>query len=252
MEAPKPGAASGPFLAALGFLTRVPVAVEKFDLSRAYGAFAVVGVWIGAVAAIIYGLALQSGVPPLTGAFLAISAAVLMTGGLHEDGLADFADALGARGGRDKALEIMRDSRIGSYGVLALLLITGMRVSALSGLDLWQGLAGLVSAAALSRAALPVIAYFMAPARSDGLGAGAGRPTGAAVMVAVLSGLLAAACIANMGVWIAAVGGGVLGAAMVAILAKRRLGGYTGDVLGAAQQVAEAGALTAMVAAWTL
>lgn len=228
---------------AVAFLTRLPVrfatAHERSTLADAAWSFPLVGVLVGGLGATVYVASLAVGLVPWLGATLAILAQILLIGGLHEDGLADSADSLG---GRDRArrLEIMRDSRIGSYGVLALILSLSIRIGGVAAIgDPWTGAAILVLAAALSRAAMALAMRLLAPARSDGLGADAGR----AAWRSILTGWLIACVIGLPPLGLEVVGlvaiATVLGACMTIELARRRLGGQTGDVLGAIQQVAE-------------
>jgi adenosylcobinamide-GDP ribazoletransferase len=234
--------------AALQFLTRLPVPGkvpwQTGALAAAAPWFPLVGALVGALAAAAFALASWLGLPALLAALLAVTMQILATGALHEDGLADLADGLG--GGRDagERLAIMRDPRLGSCGVLALLLVTLARILALAALAA-PGLvaAALIAAGSASRAALPALMAALPPARADGLAAGAGRPhplrAAAAGAIAVLAAfLLLPPGLATQG--LAAASAALLG---VVLLARRRLGGYTGDVLGAAQQLAETGFL---------
>lgn len=233
---------------ALVWLTRLPVGrclpETPPPLAAAAWAFPLVGVVLGAGAGLVLALAAGLGLPPLACALLALAAGMALTGALHEDGLADFADGCGARD-RARALEIMRDSRIGSYGTIALLLSLGLRAAALAALAPGQGVLALIGAAALSRAGMAAALAFLPPARPDGLGRGAGRPTGAAVAVGLL--IAALALVPAGGVLPALFACGLVQYAL-ARLALRRLGGQTGDVLGAVQQVGEIAALLALAA----
>lgn len=225
---------------ALGFLTRLPLG-RRLDplpsLAASVWAFPLAGLAAAAPAALILWL-----VPGVLGALLAVAAMIWLTGALHEDGLADFADGMG---GRDAArrLEIMRDSRIGSYGALTLVLVTALRVAALA---LNPAAAGaLLAGAAASRAGMGVLMR-MAPARAGGLGAGAGRPGWSALGVGcAAAGIFA---VLALGWWQAAVALAALAVAqtVIAVQARARLGGQTGDVLGAAQQAGEVAALVAL------
>ncbi|CAM3145312.1 adenosylcobinamide-GDP ribazoletransferase [Paracoccus nototheniae] len=229
-------------LLALVFLTRLPLGrflpPTILPLSQAAWAFPLAGLLIGALA----GLPLWLAGPGLLPAALAVAGAVWLTGALHEDALADFADA---GGGRDRAarLAIMRDSTIGSYGAAALTLTLLIRVAALAAL----GPLALIGAAAVGRVAPVVLMRSLPAARADGLGQGAGRPSGRAVAVAGLIGLLALGLTAPgiAGAGLALI---LVGAAIVAVSRRacRLLGGQTGDVLGAATLLAETAALTGM------
>ena len=259
---------------ALTFLTRLPLRLEVEGpvtpdrLAGSLRVYPLVGAAIGAAAALVLAVALAAGLPSMPAAGLALAAQMAFTGALHEDGLADVADGFG--GGRDRAakLAIMRDSRIGTFGVLALVVSVLLRTGALAaiaapaneiggGLDsALLGLAALVAAGALSRAVLPLIMRALKPARNDGLGASHGRPhpgaCGLAVGSALAIALLALGPVteAATGVATALVAAVVaaLAAASCAALAHRHIAGYTGDVLGAAQQMAETAALLAIAA----
>jgi adenosylcobinamide-GDP ribazoletransferase len=176
-------------------------------------------------------------VPLPLAAVLALLAATLATGALHEDGLADLCDGFG--GGRDRArrLEIMRDSRIGSYGALALGFAVLIRVLALSSLSGSTGTLALIGLSAVSRAPLPLALWLMPPARHDGLGR-------AAAGVGARRSLLAAGF--GLGFFALCLPGALFALPVMALaafglarLAMARIGGQTGDVLGAMQVVTE-------------
>jgi adenosylcobinamide-GDP ribazoletransferase len=248
-DAPAEGILSELRLAA-AFLTRLPLPcppVSEGALARSMRAFPVVGALIGLAGAALYGL-LHGALPPFLAATVAVAGMVWLTGALHEDGLADVADGFGGGRDRERKLEIMRDSRIGSYGVLALVFAAALRVGAVAAQGDWAAAgAALIAAGAVSRGLLPGAMALMDPARADGLAAGAGKPDEGTALTALGFGLLAA--VACLGI-----GGGVLAcllaavaAAVVGVLAARQIGGHTGDVLGAMQQAAEAAVLIAAV-----
>jgi adenosylcobinamide-GDP ribazoletransferase len=248
-------------VAATRFLTRVPVprllagrAVPadhpNHGLTRGLRAFPLVGALIGLVGALVYWLAAMFDLSPLAGALLAIGATVCLTGGLHEDGLADCADGFGGGRDRETKLAIMRDSRIGSYGVLALVLGIGLRVAALADLTPSDGAAALIAAHAASRAAMPLLMALLEPARPDGLAASLGRPSELVLAQAVILGVLLCALMTGPFAGIAALSFAALVLAGLESLARRQIGGYTGDVLGAAQQVTEIAILIALSAIW--
>ena len=179
---------------------------------------------------------------------LAVAAQILLTGGLHEDGLADLADGLGGRTRADK-LGIMRDPRLGSFGALALILALLARIAALAALaEPLLVASALIAAGAASRAGLPALLASLAPARDDGLAADAGRPHPLRAAAGIAIATLLAVVVLAPSVAV----GGLIGAAgallSVAILARRQIGGHTGDVLGAAQQLAELGFLLGALA----
>jgi len=229
---------------ALVFLTRLPVRpagpIGLRDLAGSVHLFPVVGALLGLAGALAALGAAILGVPQLPAAALAVAVVVLLSGALHEDGMADTFDALGAGEDRERALRIMRDSRIGSWGAAALCLSLILRTAALAAAPSIAALAAaLVAAAAVSRAAMPVVMFFQPSARADGLAAEAGRPerervlTGLAVAV-----VLALVLLPPFPALLALLGAGAV-AALTAQRLGRRFGGCTGDTLGAVQQVAE-------------
>ena len=241
----------------IAFYTRVPMrqtaAVSGADLGRAIWCSPIVGALIGLCGALVYWIAVRLKVPPMPAAALAVGAVLLLTGALHEDGLADTADGFGGGDTRERKLEIMRDSRIGTYGVCALAMSFLIRVGALTELSqvarasviMWA----LVAAHAASRALLAPLMLIVVPARSDGLAATAGQPPGARVAVACVLGLI----VLLLGLGFKA---GLLtlllmlaAAIVFAWISLRQIGGQTGDVLGAQQQVAECLVLVCAAAA---
>lgn len=230
---------------AFGLLTRLPLGGAGRGAAGCW-AWPVAGAVVGALATLAGWGALALGFPPGWAAALVLAVQAMLTGGLHEDGLADTFDGL--MGGRDPArrLDIMRDSRIGSFGALALVLVTLARWSALV-LVLPVAPSAVIGVAALSRAGLPVLMAALPPARPDGLARLVGRPgwaqAGAAVAVAIVIGL---ATLPGL-IW------QLLGAAVVLLAlgrwARARIGGQTGDILGAAQQLTETFVLGILVAA---
>ena len=227
---------------ACAFLTRVPLraAMSQAPLALSARAFPLVGLLVGAFAAIVFALADALGLPALSTAFLAVLASLLLTGALHEDGLADTADGLGGGRDREHALAIMRDSRSGAYGVLALVFSVGLRVAALAAMPtIGDGIRALVAAHAASRGFLPWLMQSLAAARTDGLGAGAGTPDAVGVLWAAGIGASIAIIALGIGAGTVALLAAASLVALLARVAQRRLGGYTGDVLGAAQQLAE-------------
>ena len=159
--------------------------------ARATGCFRWSGALIGAAVGLLCLGLLAIGVPDLAAAALALGASALLTGALHEDGLADVADGFGGGRDREAKLEIMRDSRLGTYGALILLVSFAARLSALAALPDGD-VAGLVAAHALARGVLPAMALNLPYARPDGLARNAGRPDAATAVVAGALALLIA------------------------------------------------------------
>lgn len=234
--------------ASVGFLTRLPVSfkAEPPALAEAAWAFPVAGLIPGCFAGLTLWAAIALGLPPLAAGLLALAIAGAVTGALHEDGLADCGDAIAAPGDRARRLEIMRDSRIGAHGGLALIITVGLRATALAALgaaDLWWA-AGLALAAA--RAAPVPLMRCLPLARADGLAAYAGRPDWLRTVAAVALATVLLASIGPMGLIALVIAAGTL--FLWALLAKRCFGGYTGDVLGAAEQFAECALLLTLAA----
>lgn len=236
---------------AVAFLTRIPVADDRpltaADLSRAASWFPAVGVVVGAVMGGTYLLA-DLVLPAGPSTVLALLAAILVTGGFHEDGLADAADAAGAHVTRERRLEILRDSRVGTYGALALALPLLLAYSALVTLDGEQVLRAAVAAHVLGRwTTLPMSR--LRQARPDGsgtlvrasaLGLAVGTLATAAIVLAVAGALPGLAALAVAAV-LCAVG---------ALVALRMFGGVSGDLFGATNKVVEVATYAVLVAAW--
>lgn len=229
---------------AASFVTVVPVASSKpageGAIARATWALPVAGLLVGLAGAAVYALTSKLGVASGMAALLALAVTTLVTGALHEDGLADTADGLGGGRTRERKLEIMRDSRIGTYGVCALILSFGLRWSALAAIaNPWMVMLALCAAHAAARAGVPAFMSLVPPARPDGLSASAGSPPGRSVAIAFAVGTLALTF--ALGPAKALVGLVVLSLAglILARLAIRQIGGQTGDILGAFEQVGE-------------
>jgi adenosylcobinamide-GDP ribazoletransferase len=238
--------------AAVTFLTRVPIgraiAIDGTDIARGALAFPLVGAGVGAASG-GFGVLLHHWLSPFVAAAIAVACGVLLTGGMHVDALADTFDAFAART-RERALEIMRDSRVGAYGVSAIVLDVLIRVGAVATLlDRGKALAALVAAGALSRAASPPLATVLAYPRAD--------PGPGSVLTGRVSRLTAVSVVA-LGVGLALLAAGVTGLELTAAVAvpvlclalvfHRWLGGATGDCLGAATEISETIALVVAAA----
>ena len=229
---------------AVMLLTRLPAGrmAEAPTIGAAVWAFPIAGALVGGIAAVVLAGALAVGIAPPLAAGLALAAGILTTGGLHEDGLADVADGFG--GGRDRArkLEIMRDSRIGSYGGLALILSLGLRWQAIAHLAAdhpFMAISAVIALAVCSRVGLAFALLWMPAARSEGMGKMASATTLPCALAALAIGLFIAMGILGpvLALWV------MLAQIVVqfafARLALRQIGGQSGDVLGAMQQLAE-------------
>lgn len=227
--------------AAASFLTRLRFgghASTSTELARGVPWFPLVGLAIGGLVAAVYIAALLLW-PPLVAAALAVGSHALVTGALHEDGLADVADAFGGNWGKERALAVLKDPTHGTYGVLALTIAVLVRVASIALLDARHAVAVLPVTHALSRAAAVGLMGAVPAAAERGSGAAhAAHLTRQQVGVAAASAVVVALLL--MGPWaLAAAAAGGAGAMAVGSISKRKIGGITGDVLGATQQLAE-------------
>lgn len=228
----------------ISFATILPVGpstpVEDGEMTRASWSLPVAGLVVGLVGAAVYGIAHAVGLSPGPAAMLALASTIVVTGALHEDGLADTADGLGGGRTRERKLEIMRDSRIGTYGACALVSSMILRWSALATIAAPRSvMIALLLAHAASRAGLATFTAFVPPARPDGLSASAGQPTLQSAAIPLGLGAVVLALGFGPGKAILAV---ILLAAiglLMARLAIKQIGGQTGDILGAFEQLAE-------------
>ena len=236
---------------ALSLLSRLPVPLRRFDRgARAAWAYPLAGLVLGGMAALAGLMALALGLPTPLVALIALALPIILSGAMHEDGLADTADGLWGGWTLARRLEIMKDSHIGSYGVIALILSLGARAVAL-----WllyeagpaAATVAILAAALLSRAMMPLVMCALPHARATGLSQAQGRPP----RTTALLGLVIAAALAlwltgaaGLGALIAA--GLVTGA--MALTARAKIGGQTGDILGATQQLAEIAVLVCLLA----
>jgi adenosylcobinamide-GDP ribazoletransferase len=215
--------------------------------ARALWAYPVVGALVGAAGAVVFALCRWMGMPPGVAAVWALAGLIAVTGALHEDGLADVADGFGGGHTRERKLEIMRDSRIGSYGALALILSTAIRGAAIAALATpGRAAPALIAAGALSRAGMAVPVLLLHPARGVGLGAMLGGATAGPALAGFALAGAAAAVLLPAGAAASAAVVAVLVALGVGGLARAQIGGFTGDVLGACSVAIECAVLTVL------
>jgi adenosylcobinamide-GDP ribazoletransferase len=228
----------------ISLCTRFPIgtsaSLDGGEVARASWVFPVAGILVGLAGALAYWIAIRLNVAPIPAAALALAATMALTGAMHEDGLADSFDGLGGKT-REKKLEIMRDSRIGTFGTLALVITLLLRWSTLADIAEPRYVAiALVCANASARAGMTAFMHLVPLARADGLSSGAGRPPGQCVAAALAIGIF---CLlfgfgakgAMISLLLLALAG-----IITARIAVRQMGGQTGDVLGAFEQVGEA------------
>ena len=255
------GARIGEFSASIHFLTRLPLprheaagtpgstatpaaagaaGTSGTNLAQAAWAFPIAGFVVGLIGAIVYALVDRLVLFSWPAAALSVAATLFVTGALHEDGLADTADGFGGGNTRERKLAIMRDSRIGTYGVCALIISLLVRAGAIASLGAPVLVApALLAAHVGARTVLPWVMFLLPTARSDGLSFAAGQPSGTGVAIAGALGFLALLfCLGLAHALIALVMLAIV-VAIVCWLASRQIGGHTGDVLGTVEQVCE-------------
>ena len=244
-------------LMALRFYSRLPTGGGPHlppRLNRMAPLLPLASIVIGAgPALLLVGLA-SAGMPPLLASGLAVALAVMVSGAMAEDALADAADGLWGGSTLEGRLEIMKDSRHGTYGVCALVLLLVLRVAALASvlpLGPWAAAAMWLGAGILARSAALALPLLLPPARAEGASAAAGqlRPgrfwTGAGIAT-LLAGILTCP-VAGLGSWLAALAAAAVVLALWIALCRNKVGGQTGDLIGAGQALAELLALIAMV-----
>ncbi len=243
---------------ALGFLTRIPIPSKWFDgddgaLSQTCRAFPLAGAIsaVPSLAVLAFGTVLD--LPVLLTAAFAVAALVIACGGLHEDGLADVADGFYGGGTRERRLEIMKDSRIGAYGAMALVFALLLRTIALAALlqsGIFSAAAGLVAAVVSGKMALVWHWTELPSARSGGTADSAGAPTEDASIFALISGAAIALVLAllfrGVATTIIAAAFATLASIGFRSLSLTKISGHTGDTLGASAIVAEIAFLTGL------
>jgi len=233
-------------------LTRVPVTYEfetDPDTKRSYWAFPIIGVGVAAIPGAIGALLVTAGIPPLASAILALGGVMLLTGGLHQDGLADVADGLG---GRDPShrLKIMHDSATGSFGALALFTFTMIAATCLADLgrsNPWEMLHALVASAALSRAMMALQRVMHAPPDETGLAHLTGRPEMIIAATSLILGVFLAMAFVGINAAMMALLAGIAVTLALGFFLQRWIGGVNGDGLGATQQISETAILMTLV-----
>jgi adenosylcobinamide-GDP ribazoletransferase len=227
---------------ALALLTQLPVNVAEGGFARAANAawaYPLVGVVLGALAGIVGLATLWIGLPSIIAALLALGVMIIASGAMHEDGLADTVDGFWGGWDPEKRLEIMKDSQIGTYGVLALILSLGLRIFALSAIFAGGSvMLPMITVAAISRGLMPAVMAALPHARASGLAHSVGRPSRQTALMAAGLGFGVAAVAIGAAALPALIAAVVVALAIGAI-AKQKIGGQTGDVLGATQQIIE-------------
>lgn len=231
------------FLLALSFFTRLPIGKRDFGsltLAQSVIFFPIAGAVIGGMDSAFYIAMLGLGIPSNISAWLTIGFHLLLTGGLHEDGLADTADGLASGRDRTQKLAIMRDSRIGSYGVLALITIIALRANIIAGFaGSFATIFIFIATATCSRSFLTIFMYKISYARDFGLAVRAGKPNVRQTIIALSIGILSLFITGEILAAITA----IFALAIIYVILKhifiKNFNGITGDTLGASQQISE-------------
>ncbi len=247
----------GDIVDCLGFFSRIPIrpAERATEFRLAAAAWPLAGLVIALAPAGVLLLASLAGIPAVISAMLAVALLIVLTGALHEDGLADVADGFGGASDKTQKLAIMRDSRLGTYGALALvvtLIVRTFGLAAILSVSLPAAFAAVLTVAVASRSLALAHWHALLPAREDGLAVRAGRPDWQALLIGLAIGALALVLLlpfAGGAVFFAAALAS-LGVAGLTRLARAQIGGHTGDTIGASQQIAEALLLAGLAAQW--
>lgn len=241
---------------AVAFLSRLPVPDRFFDgetgaISDTARSFPLAGVVIALPASAVLLVILAAGVPHLFASTIALVVLLLVTGALHEDGLADCTDGFGGGSNRQRVLDIMKDSAVGAYGAIAVMMSLMLRVTGIAAVadaaTPWAAALAVGGVAVVSRSAMVWHWHVLPGARTDGVANAAGRPDGGRTWFALVSGAI-------LGAFLVAPAAGIFGIVMVLAttsvaclgftgLVRRRIQGHTGDTIGATQQVCEVAAL---------
>jgi len=238
---------------AVQFLTRLPTPSSAFTPARLAASvrwYPLVGMLIGGIGAAAYWIAALV-FPPLLAVLLATAITMLVTGAFHEDGLADLFDGLGAST-RERMLEVMRDSRLGAFGAAALGLVLAAKVVALADLSVLFASLGLIAGHATSRfssiAAIATSRYVRESGAAKPVAQGIGAGGLVVALVCALAALVPLGFVAGASALLCSLAGAAIGHFATRLLYERRLGGYTGDCLGAIQQLSELGFYLGLVA----
>lgn len=230
------------FCTSAALLTRIkiPASLQHTDkpIAASAWAFPFIGLAVGALGGVVLFALERNGIAPPVATLLAMATIMCITGAIHEDGLADTAD--GFFGGRttEEKLAIMKDSRIGTYGVLALLMAVLLRLSLISDMNLPKAIACIVMAQCISKSAMVCLMFLLPLARREGLAVHTGKPDGVVTCTALIVAVAAAVFyLGKLFLW--PIAAAALAVFLVRALANKHIGGYTGDVLGTTAILAE-------------
>ena len=233
-------------LLSVSFLTRIPISKNLLferNLMDAAWSFPIIGGLVGFLGGMVALLLSYFNISPIIISFLTIGAIILLTGGLHEDGLADTADGFGINKNPEGKINIMRDSQIGVYGTLALIIAISVKAVALSELinkdQFFACVIALIVSGALSRSTIVGIAFFLEKASETGLASFAGKPKADGAGMCFLISILLCIFLLPLTKVLAAILLSIVTTVIIGFLSKKQINGYTGDILGAAQMLSE-------------
>ena len=243
-------------LLSVSFLTRIPISKDLLferNLMDAAWSFPLIGALLGFLGGMVALLLSYFNISPIINSFITIGAIILLTGGLHEDGLADAADGFGSNKNPQDKITIMRDSQIGVYGTLALIIAISVKAVALGGLidkdQFFTCTMALIVSGALSRSNIVGIAFFLEKASETGLASFAGKPSATGVGISFLISILFCVFLLPSTKALIAILLSLLATVIIGSLSKKQINGYTGDVLGAAQMLSETALLIYLASA---
>ncbi len=233
------------------FLTILPIKIngqiKDIELAEASWTFPLIGLVIGAICGCMFTLAYVLNLDPLVCAIICVFSSILVTGGLHEDGLADMVDGFGGGASCEDKLRIMRDSRTGTYGVIALILSVLLRSALLDSLtELKFVVIAVILSGIMSRSLLPFITLLFREARHDGLAVKFRKASKGVSLISFLLGTMACFLFLGLTGTFFITGIAIFSVLITVLIAYRQIGGYTGDVLGGCQQICEVAVLTAV------
>lgn len=242
--------------AAFMLLTRISINWHKIspdqppDLNRCLWVYPFVGLVVGSMGAVVYCGSIALSIPQYPSIILCLGAMILATGAFHEDGLADVMDGFGGGLTKEKKLDIMRDSRIGTYGGLALIFSMILKFTSLINLSDLQLMFAIIIGASISRLMILVTLLFLSPAREDSLSTAAGIPSYRAMITASIIALLPPLLFLNIKMTVIIFLVALLTTAIMSRISYKQIGGYSGDVLGAIQQISEISIFITLAAIW--
>ena len=240
--------------AAFMLLTRIPVRWNNQsppDLNRCLWAYPVVGMVVALIGICVYGGSAFANFPVEVSVLLSIAVMIVLTGAFHEDGLADTLDGFGGGAAKEQKLDIMRDSRIGTYGGLGLIIIIGLKVVALWNMSYYQFMTALLIGASLSRFMILIILTVLPPAREGGLSVNAGKPSNNAIISGLCVPFLFSFSLMDLKTTLIVIAVSVMFTLLFSRLVFKQVGGFSGDVLGATQQFSEVVVYLTLVSLWS-